>query len=118
MNPSFGRWDEFSTWLSLYEIELPYPKPIFMTEFGAYRVSTPACDPEYPILEDAADAMVAFQVDSCVNRVNGWTYWGWDKKEELDDEVWVGNHEDENGIPDPTMADALSPALRPQPCLP
>ena len=76
-------------------------KPVILGEFGVERPSTPA-------LDDAVRTAVTWQMDSCRFGFDGWLSWTWDSTEQP--EFW-------NAVEgDGAIADALSPAVRPNPC--
>jgi hypothetical protein len=76
-------------------------KPVILGEFGVERRSSPTID-------DAVRAVVAWQMDSCRFGFDGWLSWTWDSTEQP--EFW--NAVESGG----SIAGALSPALRPDPC--
>jgi hypothetical protein len=76
-------------------------KPVILGEFGVERPGNPSND-------DAVRTVVTWQMDSCRFGFDGWLTWTWDSTEQPD--FWNAV---ENGG---AIADALSPALRPDPC--
>jgi len=76
-------------------------KPVILGEFGVERPSNPSND-------DAVRTVVGWQMDSCRFGFDGWLTWTWDSTEQPD--FW--NAVESGGA----IADALSPALRPDPC--
>lgn len=84
-----------------FEIDGPTEKPILMGEFGA---STAA----YGFVEVAAQALQAWQVESCIYHFGGWLLWTWDTNEQPG--FWNG--QSENGV----IGMALSPQFRTDPC--
>lgn len=76
-------------------------KPVILGEFGVERGSAAT-------LDDAVRTAVAWQMDSCRFGFDGWLSWTWDSTEQP--EFW-------NAVEaDGAIADALSPAVRPNPC--
>jgi hypothetical protein len=73
-----------------------------MGEFGVLRQKAET-------REDAVRTLVNWQRDSCRSGFGGWLLWTWDAASEQP-EWW--NALDAHGA----IADALSPALRPDPC--
>jgi len=76
-------------------------KPILLGEFGAERNANAT-------VEDAVRSLVEWQVESCEYGFDGWATWTWDSVEQPS--FW--NALDGNGA----IAEALSPAARPDPC--
>jgi hypothetical protein len=76
-------------------------KPVILGEFGVERRSNPSND-------DAVRTVVTWQMDSCQYGFDGWLTWTWDSTEQP--EFW--NAVENDGA----IADALSPALRRDPC--
>lgn len=76
-------------------------KPVILGEFGVER-------PGNPLNDDAVRTVVSWQLASCAFGFDGWLTWTWDSTEQPD--FW--NAVESGGA----IADALSPALRPDPC--
>jgi hypothetical protein len=76
-------------------------KPILLGEFGAERGP-------FPTIDDAVRALVDWQTGSCDHGFDGWLLWTWDTDEQP--EFWTGIDEES------AIANALSPAVRPDPC--
>jgi len=78
-------------------------KPVVMGEFGAHM--------SYHATEaSAAQALTTWQAQSCGYGFSGWLLWTWDTFEQP--EWWNGRSG--NGL----IGDTLSPARRPDPCVP
>ena len=86
-----------------YEINGMSEKPILMGEFGAFKW-------RYPSAEQAAAALKSWQIESCRYGFDGWLLWTYDAQNQT--ELWNGMSGD--GV----IHAALSPASRPDPCLP
>jgi hypothetical protein len=78
-------------------------KPVMMGEFGAFTWA-------YPLASDAAAGLQSWQIQSCAYNFQGWMLWTWDTNEQPS--RW--NALSQGGVID----QALSPALRPDPCSP
>lgn len=79
-------------------------KPVVMGEYGADRHN-------FPIINDAAAALQAWQAKSCAYGFDGWLMWTWGGGE-VQDDYWTA--EEQAGA----LAKALSPARNPDPCQP
>jgi hypothetical protein len=79
-------------------------KPVMMEEFGAFKSGYSE--------RGGADAMRDWQVESCSFDVKGWLGWTWDTNRNEQPEIWAANLNNRH------ISDALSPRLRPDPCLP
>ncbi len=86
-----------------YELPAKTAKPVIMGEFGVWRQKAPT-------RADAVRTLVNWQTNSCRFGFGGWLFWTWDSASEQP-EWW--NALDADGA----IADALSPALRPDPCV-
>jgi len=84
-----------------YGVDGPTRKPLIIGETGAFReaFASPA---------DAAVALRSWQTASCVYGIDGWLLWTWDSDEQP--ELW--NAQSGGG----TIAKALAPQSRPEPC--
>lgn len=83
-----------------YEINGMVEKPIVMGEFGAFRAP-------FPTAQDAALALVDWQVESCQYGFDGWLVWTWDRED----------HELYSALSDEGAINSmLAPAVRPDPC--
>lgn len=78
-------------------------KPILMGEFGAFQWA-------YPTVSGAAAGLRDWQIQSCAYNFKGWLLWTWDTDEQP--ELW--NAMSQSGV----INQALSPAARPNPCVP
>lgn len=87
-----------------YGIDKPPSKVLMMSEFGAYKRT-------YGSAARAAQVNADWQSESCRYGYDGWLWWTWDTVEQ-DPPLWAAT--DENG----TVAQALSPLTRPDPCVP
>jgi len=76
-------------------------KPVIMGEFGAFKSA-------YVSVSAAAQALQAWQVQSCPYGFDGWLIWTWNTDEQP--ELW--NAQSQGGA----IAEALAPARRPDPC--
>jgi hypothetical protein len=88
-----------------FELPLHTAKPIVMGEFGAFQFS-------YPTVTQAADALRAWQIESCRYGFDGWLLWTWDTQQGGEGEPPMWNARSEGGVID----QALAPRLRPDPC--
>lgn len=84
-----------------YGVDGPTRKPVIIGETGAFReaFTSPA---------DAAVALQSWQAASCAYGIDGWLLWTWDTAEQP--ELW--NAQSAGG----TIAAALGPRSRPDPC--
>lgn len=76
-------------------------KPIVMGEFGG-EIS------RFSSIQDAANKLVAWQVESCQYGFDGWIFWTWDLTEQPDFFNAL--------MQDGAINGALAPVLRPDPC--
>lgn len=74
-------------------------KPVVMGEMGGFRSV-------FATAQDAAQALISWQADSCTYGIDGWLVWTWDTS----GDIWSAL--DANA----TIGDALAPANRPDPC--
>lgn len=85
-----------------YGVAGPTRKPIVMGELGAFKEA-------YATPPDAALDLQAWQAQSCGFGFDGWLLWTWDSDEQT--ELW-------NGLSGGgTIAKALAPRNRPDPCV-
>lgn len=87
-----------------YGVDRPPAKALMMSEFGAYKRT-------YGSAARAAQANADWQSESCNYGYDGWLWWTWDTTEQ-DPPLWAAI--EEGG----TVAKALSPLTRPDPCAP
>lgn len=91
----------FTQYMSAFHFEDNPQKPVIMGEFG---VSSRA----YQDIDQAAEALVSWQVESCKFGFDGWLFWTYNVVERGD--LW-------NGTSDEGQIDrVLSPVIRPDPC--
>lgn len=91
----------FAELMQNYGIDGPVGKPIVIGEMGASRRA-------FATNRDAADALVAWQRQSCAYGIDGWLLWTWDSDEQPD--LW--NALSGGGV----IEKALAPQNRPGPC--
>lgn len=97
--PGLGAtWDSLA---SAYGLDGEVVQPLLLGEFGAFQDA-------YPRPDEAAMAMAMFQAESCRWGFDGWLLWFWGA--DRDDEVVTGDAHDA------TVARAISPSVRPDPC--
>ncbi len=84
-----------------YGLNSMQEKPVIMGEFGG-EVS------RFASVTQAAQRFTRWQIESCAHGFDGWLFWTWDTQEQPD----FFNAKMENGL----IAQALSPALRHDPC--
>jgi len=85
-----------------YKLPPVTDKPIVLGEFGAFH-------DYYPTAADAVQALISWTADACEYGFDGSLLWTWDSAGGYA-ETWNGT--DADGA----LADALSPASRPDPC--
>ena len=80
-------------------------KPVVLEEFGILESN-------YPVESTAASVAKDWQVQSCTYGIKGWAFWTWDTSntEQVDGPFWPA---DLGAI---LISNALSPAVRPDPC--
>jgi hypothetical protein len=91
----------FAELMQNYGIDRPVDKPIVIGEMGASRIA-------FGTNSDAAEALIAWQRQSCAYGIDGWLVWTWDTDEQP--ELW--NALSGGGA----IAQALAPENRPDPC--
>jgi hypothetical protein len=96
-------WEEYAESFRLDQY--PASKPFVIGEFGVGKLTVPS-----PV--DAAMMIQAWQVSSCDHGFDGWLHWTWGSGTADVFDLWAGT--DAGGA----VNDALSPALRPDPCQP
>jgi hypothetical protein len=81
-------------------------KPVMLEEFGVL-------ESDYPDEATAASIAQDWQVQSCAYDVKGWSFWTWDTSntEQVDGPFWPAD------LGAARIANALSPASRPDPCM-
>jgi hypothetical protein len=89
-------------YMTRFGITEPAGKPIILGEFGSARRA-------FPDITVASRVLQEWQAASCDYGFDGWLFWTWDVDGQ--DELWHGLSE--NG----EIATALSPAVRPNPCV-
>jgi hypothetical protein len=87
-----------------YGVDQPPAKVLMMSEFGADKRT-------YGSAARAAQSNADWQSESCDYGYDGWLWWTWDTVEQ-DPPLWAAV---EDGF---TVAEALSPHTRPDPCAP
>ena len=87
-----------------YGVDRRPARVLMMSEFGAYKRT-------YGSAARAAQANADWQSESCQYGYDGWLWWTWDTVEQ-DPPLWAAI--EDNG----TVAQALSPRTRPDPCAP
>ncbi len=84
-----------------YGVDAPTRKPVIIGETGAFKDA-------FASPTDGAAALQAWQAASCPYGIDGWLLWTWDTGEQ--GELW--NAQSAGG----TIAKALAPRTRPDPC--
>jgi len=88
-------------YMQRFGLSQPSAKPVILGEFGSARQA-------FLNAEDAAQALMAMQIESCAYGIDGWLMWTWDTEEQTD--LY-------HGVTDAgQISRALSPAYRPDPC--
>jgi hypothetical protein len=88
-----------------FELPAQTAKPVVMGEFGAFQRP-------YPTVSQAAEALRAWQIESCRYGFDGWLFWTWDTTEAAEGEPPLWNALSDGGV----IAQALAPKNRPDPC--
>jgi hypothetical protein len=80
-------------------------KPVVLEEFGVL-------ESDYPVETTAASVAQNWQVQSCAYGIKGWSFWTWDTStaEQVPPPFWPA------ALGAGFIAQALSPAVRPDPC--
>jgi Cellulase (glycosyl hydrolase family 5) len=80
-------------------------KPVVLEEFGVL-------ESDYPVETTAANVAQNWQVQSCAYGIKGWSFWTWDTStaEQVPPPFWPA------ALGAGFIAQALSPAVRPDPC--
>jgi preprotein translocase subunit Sec61beta len=80
-------------------------KPVVLEEFGILESN-------YPVESTAASVAQDWQVQSCAYGIKGWAFWTWDTSnaEQVDGPFWPAD------LGASLISNALSPAVRPDPC--
>jgi Cellulase (glycosyl hydrolase family 5) len=80
-------------------------KPVVLEEFGVL-------ESDYPVETTAANVAQNWQVQSCAYGIKGWSFWTWDTStaEQVPPPFWPA------ALSAGFIAQALSPAVRPDPC--
>jgi hypothetical protein len=81
-------------------------KPVVLEEFGVLESN-------YPVESTAASVAQSWQVQSCAYGIKGWSFWTWDTSntEQVDGPFWPA------ALGAGLIAQTLSPAIRPDPCM-
>jgi hypothetical protein len=81
-------------------------KPVVLEEFGVLEAN-------YPVESNAATVAHDWQVQSCTYGIKGWGFWTWDtsNSEQVDGPFWPAS------LGAGLIAQTLSPATRPDPCV-
>jgi hypothetical protein len=81
-------------------------KPVVLEEFGVLESN-------YPVESTAASVAQNWQIQSCAYGIKGWAFWTWDTSntEQVDGPFWPA------ALGAGLIAQALSPAIRPDPCM-
>ncbi|MEZ5175545.1 MAG: discoidin domain-containing protein [Acidimicrobiia bacterium] len=94
-----GVWDAIASSYGIVDDEPA--TPMLLGEFGAFESA-------YPVASEGAAVMARWQAASCVYGFDGWLLWFWGA--DKDDEVIPVE------VDDATIARAISPSVRPDPC--
>lgn len=87
----------------------PPPKPLLMGEFGAFKIV-------HPDLQEAANALMAWQVESCEYYFSGWLVWTWNTPPYGNYPLWNAL---DKAMPSDTKGaidSLLAPVYRPNAC--
>jgi len=95
----------FQEAMQLFGLPPQTAKPVVMGEYGAFKFA-------YPTAESGAAALTDWEHKSCAYGYDGWLMWTWDTEEGAEGEAPLWNAMSQGG----TIAQALSPKTRPDPC--